>query len=175
MSFSSAVPTRRPAVASSRSGQARRAGRGRRLAASVAAALVLASGSGVGPLVVASASAQSSSAWSQQLGPGASGSGATSSGGQQKIAGSGSGSNPLDVAPNFNAPGVKEGSVLIGWAKAGLAIVAVLSLTGGLIANKALKEAGNHNASGVRTTTMGILGGVFIASFAGSAVWWMIG
>ncbi|MDO9353020.1 MAG: hypothetical protein Q7T55_04965 [Solirubrobacteraceae bacterium] len=81
----------------------------------------------------------------------------------------------LDVAPDWNAPGVRQGKELIGWAKAGAIIFGVLGLMGGLVLSKVLKESGNHHASGVRTTAMGVGGALVLAGAAPELVPWLMG
>jgi hypothetical protein len=72
----------------------------------------------------------------------------------------------LDVAPNWDAPGISQGKALIGWAKAGAMVLGVLGMIGGIVGGKVLKEAGNHHASGVRATALGIGGAMVIAGAA---------
>lgn len=149
-------------------------GRGgaRRVAAAIAAAFVLSIGSGAGPLL-ATASAQSS-ALEQSLGgsaPSTSG-----GGGVQKVqagpqAGGGS---DLNASPDFSGPGISKGVSLIGWAKAACLVIGVLTLTIGIPVSKALKEAGNHHASGIRTGVMGVGGSVLLAGVAGTLLPWLM-
>jgi hypothetical protein len=81
----------------------------------------------------------------------------------------------LDVAPNWSAPGIRQGKELIGWAKAGAIIFGVLGLMGGVVLSKVLKESGNHHASGVRTTAMGVGGALVLAGAAPEIVPWLMG
>jgi hypothetical protein len=81
----------------------------------------------------------------------------------------------LDVAADFSAPGVDKGKKLIGWAKAGAMVFGVLGLIGGVVIGKVLKESGNHHASGVRATGMGIGGAMVLAGAAPTIVPWLMG
>jgi hypothetical protein len=76
----------------------------------------------------------------------------------------------LDTAPDWSAPGLEQGKVLIGWAKAGAMVLGVLGMIGGIVGGKVLKEAGNHHASGVRATALGIGGAMVIAGAAPTLV-----
>jgi len=151
---SSSSPTRRDAA--------------RRIAAAAAAAIVFSIGGGIGPLV-ATAGAQSS-ALEQSLG------GSPSSGGglQQVQAKPSKGGANLNAAPDFSGPGLNKGASLIGWAKAGALIIGVLTLTIGIPVSKALKEAGNHHASGIRTGAIGVGGAILLAGVAGTALPWLM-
>ena len=140
------------------------------MAAAAAAALVLSLGSGAGPLL-ATASAQSS-ALEQSLG------GPTSStgGGVQKAqqpAQATRGTN-LNASPDFSGPGINKGVSLIGWAKAGALVIGVLTLTIGIPASKALKEAGNHHASGIRAGVISVGGATILAGVAGTLLPWLM-
>ena len=149
----------------------------RRFVAATAAAFVLVVGGGAGPLV-ASAAAQSS-ALDQSLGGPAQ---APASGGElQKAqqtaqgprAGGGGGTN-LNASPDFSGPGISKGVSLIGWAKAGALVIGVLTLTIGIPASKALKEAGNHHASGIRAGVMSVGGATILAGVAGTLLPWLM-
>lgn len=91
-------------------------------------------------------------------------------GGSDSSSSDDSGSNAdgadLDTAPDWSAPGLDQGKVLIGWAKAGAMVLGVLGMIGGIVGGKVLKEAGNHHASGVRATALGIGGAMVIAGAA---------
>ena len=158
-----------PPISTTRRGVARRA------AAAVAAAFVLSIGSGAGPLL-ATASAQSS-ALEQSLGGAPSGGGVQQAQQQTGQAGrptGGTGASSLNAAPDFSGPGVSKGTSLIGWAKAGALVIGVLTLTIGIPASKALKEAGNHHASGVRAGAMGVGGTILLAGVAGQVLPWLM-
>jgi hypothetical protein len=93
-------------------------------------------------------------------------------GGNDEDAGGGGNSDgaDLDTPPDWSAPGLDQGKVLIGWAKAGAMILGVLGMIGGIVGGKVLKEAGNHHASGVRATALGIGGAMVIAGAAPTLV-----
>jgi hypothetical protein len=95
--------------------------------------------------------------------------------GSRPMAQADKGGGGLDVAPNWNAPGIKQGKELIGWAKAGAIIFGVLGLMGGVVIGKVLKDAGNHHASGVRSTAIGIGGALVLAGSAPEIVPWLMG
>lgn len=143
----------------------------RRIAAASAAAFVLSIGGGVGPLI-ATAGAQSS-ALEQSLG----GASSSTGGGVQKVQAqpqaSGGGSN-LNASPDFSGPGISKGVGLIGYAKAACLVIGVLTLTIGIPISKALKEAGNHHASGIRSGVMGVGGSVLLAGVAGTLLPWLM-
>jgi hypothetical protein len=144
----------------------------RRIATTIAAAVVLAIGGGAGPLA-ASASAQSS-AMQQALGgmtP------TTTPGGRMPLVQSAlpsKGGGNLNAAPDFSGPGISKGVSLIGWAKAACLVIGVLTLTIGIPVSKALKEAGNHHASGIRSGVMGVGGSVLLAGVAGTLLPWLM-
>lgn len=136
----------------------------RRLAATGAAMLVVASLGG-GPLL-AVAEAQTGGVLQQSVGGGV----------QQVAAGKDTGgAGRLNAAPDFSGPGVDKGLSLVGWAKAAALIVGTLALTIGIPVSKALKEAGNHHASGVRAGAMGIGGAILLAGVAGTMLPWLMG
>ena len=142
----------------------------RRIAAATAAAFVLSIGGGVGPLV-ATAGAQSS-ALEQSLGGSPS-----SGGGAQKVQAQpqpSTGGSNLNAAPDFSGPGISKGVGLIGYAKAACLVIGVLTLTIGIPISKALKEAGNHHASGIRSGVMGVGGSVLLAGVAGTLLPWLM-
>jgi hypothetical protein len=143
----------------------------RRIAATAGAAVVLSIGSGAGPLL-ATASAQSS-ALEQSLGGTAP---STSTGGEvQKVQSTqGKGGGNLNASPDFSGPGISKGVSLIGWAKAACLLIGVLTLTIGIPVSKALKEAGNHHASGIRSGVMGVGGSVLLAGVAGTLLPWLM-
>lgn len=141
----------------------------RRVAAATAAAFVLSIGGGVGPLVT-TASAQSS-ALEQSLG----GSPSTAGGGVQKAQPQATkGGSNLNASPDFSGPGISKGVSLIGYAKAACLVIGVLTLTIGIPISKALKEAGNHHASGIRSGVMGVGGSVLLAGVAGTLLPWLM-
>lgn len=143
----------------------------RRVAAATAAAFVLSIGGGVGPLV-ATAGAQSS-ALEQSLG----GSPSSSGGGVQKVQAqpqAAKGGSNLNASPDFSGPGISKGVSLIGYAKAACLVIGVLTLTIGIPISKALKEAGNHHASGIRSGVMGVGGSVLLAGVAGTLLPWLM-
>jgi hypothetical protein len=63
---------------------------------------------------------------------------------------------------------------LIGYAKAACLVIGVLTLTIGIPISKALKEAGNHHASGIRSGVMGVGGSVLLAGVAGTLLPWLM-
>ncbi len=143
----------------------------RRVAAATAAAFVLSIGGGVGPLV-ATAGAQSS-ALEQSLG----GSSSSRGGGVQKVQAqpqAAKGGSNLNASPDFSGPGISKGVSLIGYAKAACLVIGVLTLTIGIPISKALKEAGNHHASGIRSGVMGVGGSVLLAGVAGTLLPWLM-
>ena len=143
----------------------------RRVAAATAAAFVLSIGGGVGPLV-ATAGAQSS-ALEQSLG----GAPSSNGGGVQKVQAqpqAAKGGSNLNASPDFSGPGISKGVSLIGYAKAACLVIGVLTLTIGIPISKALKEAGNHHASGIRSGVMGVGGSVLLAGVAGTLLPWLM-
>lgn len=142
----------------------------RRMAAAAAAALVLSLGSGAGPLL-ATASAQSS-ALEQSLGGPTSSTGGGVQKAQQPTQAT-RGAN-LNASPDFSGPGINKGVSLIGWAKAGALVIGVLTLTIGIPASKALKEAGNHHASGIRAGVISVGGATILAGVAGTLLPWLM-
>ncbi|CAB4892201.1 unannotated protein [freshwater metagenome] len=167
-SHPTADPTRSATPSSStRTGRSRT----RRIAAASAAAVVLSIGSGAGPLL-ATASAQSS-ALEQSLG-GATPSTSTGGGIQKVQSTQGRGGGNLNASPDFSGPGISKGVSLIGWAKAACLVIGVLTLTIGIPVSKALKEAGNHHASGIRSGVMGVGGSVLLAGVAGTLLPWLM-
>ena len=159
-----------PSAGPSTSTRTRRS-RVRRVAAAAAAAVVLSIGSGAGPLL-ATASAQSS-ALEQSLGGAAP---TTSNGGgiQKAQSTQGRSGTSLNASPDFSGPGIDKGVSLIGWAKAACLVIGVLTLTIGIPVSKALKEAGNHHASGIRSGVMGVGGSVLLAGVAGTLLPWLM-
>jgi hypothetical protein len=150
----------------------------RRVGAATAATLLVSISIGGGPLAaagvgVAPASAQSSVLEQSQ--------GGTQQQQQQQKAtrpapgGATNSEANLNPPADFSAPGVDKGSKLIGWAKAGALVFGVLGLIGGVVIGKVLKEAGNHHASGVRATSMGIGGAMVVAGAAPTIVPWLMG
>lgn len=144
----------------------------RRTAAAVAAALALTVGGGAGPLL-ATASAQSS-VLEQSLGGATSSSGAGVRKAKQPIQAAAQGGANLNASPDFSGPGIRKGVSLIGWAKAGALVIGVLTLTIGIPASKALKEAGNHHASGIRAGVMSVGGATILAGVAGTLLPWLM-
>lgn len=127
-------------------------------------------GSGAGPLI-ATASAQSS-ALEQSLG----GSAPQVQQAQQRATPTraATGSTNLNASPDFSGPGISKGVSLIGYAKAGALVIGVLTLTIGIPASKALKEAGNHHASGIRAGVMSVGGATILAGVAGTLLPWLM-
>jgi hypothetical protein len=133
--------------------------------------VVLSIGSGAGPFL-ATASAQSS-ALEQSLG-GTAPSTSTGGGVQKAQSTQGKGGGNLNASPDFSGPGISKGVSLIGWAKAACLVIGVLTLTIGIPVSKALKEAGNHHASGIRSGVMGVGGSVLLAGVAGTLLPWLM-
>lgn len=144
----------------------------RRIAAATAAAFVLSIGGGIGPLV-ATAGAQSS-ALEQSLGGSPTRSGGAGVQQVQATPQAGRGAANLNAAPDFSGPGISKGVSLIGWAKAGALVIGVLTLTIGIPASKALKEAGNHHASGIRAGVISVGGFTVLAGVAGTLLPWLM-
>ena len=149
----------------------------RRAGAATATAVLVSISIGGGPLAAAGIGAAPASAQSSVLEQ-------SQGGGQQQATGranrpapgaSGSAEANLNPSADFSAPGVDKGSKLIGWAKAGAMVFGVLGLIGGVVIGKVLKEAGNHHASGVRATSMGIGGAMVVAGAAPTIVPWLMG
>jgi hypothetical protein len=142
----------------------------RRVVAATAAAFLLAAGSGAGPLI-ATASAQSS-ALEQSLG----GAAPQVQQAQQRATPSraATGGTNLNASPDFSGPGISKGVSLIGYAKAACLVIGVLTQTIGIPISKALKEAGNHHASGIRSGVMGVGGSVLLAGVAGTLLPWLM-
>lgn len=79
----------------------------------------------------------------------------------------------LNPAPNWNAPGVKQGIDLVAWAKAGGFTIAMLCMVGLVPLNRAMKSMQNHNAEGLRQGVM-VAGGIALVIGSGATlIGWM--
>jgi hypothetical protein len=147
----------------------------RRVGAATAATLLVSISIGGGPLAVAGVGVAPASAQSSVLEQSQGGAQQQQKATRPAPGGAANSEANLNPPADFSAPGVDKGSKLIGWAKAGALVFGVLGLIGGVVIGKVLKEAGNHHASGVRATSMGIGGAMVVAGAAPTIVPWLMG
>lgn len=138
--------------------------RTKKLAAAVSASALISLSVAGGPLAVAGIGVAPAAAQSSVLNQTQGGSSKT--GGLQQTQKSQKSNSNLDVAPDWNAPGIAQGKQLIGWAKAGAIVLGILGLIGGVVGGSVLKNMGSHHAGGVRATALSIGGAMVVAGTA---------
>lgn len=138
--------------------------RTKRLAAAVSASALISLSVAGGPLAVAGIGAAPASAATSVLNQTQGGSSPSKGLGQTGT--KDNGASNLNVAPNWNAPGIAQGKQLIGWAKAGAVVLGVLGMIGGVVGGSVLKNMGSHHATGVRATALSIGGAMVVAGTA---------